>query len=158
MEFPHHYFRPDYWHSSHNKPKLDMMSIAGAVRASGFDSITMTIDNKNGENAMELARVAYEACLETGFPAKGISLVVNGKKMSANEVFATCPSRLTAAHAKASQNEETEKEINEKVNKGQEIERFKTDLNAGRLANKAAIAEAQNERDELNGPPSIPVN
>lgn len=58
---------PFYYLSNKENPKVDMLTMAQAVRASGFDSITITINFKDKETQKARAREAYKAALETGF-------------------------------------------------------------------------------------------
>lgn len=67
-----------YWNDHHQK---DMLTMAQAVRASGADGITMTLNFSNQKIAEERAREAFEACLKSGFPPEKIKLNVNGKMM-----------------------------------------------------------------------------
>ncbi|CAM2999937.1 coiled coil domain protein [Legionella steigerwaltii] len=57
---------PFYYLSNKQNPKVDMLTMAQAVRAEGFDSITMKINFEEPERKKR-ARQAYEACLECGF-------------------------------------------------------------------------------------------
>ncbi len=78
MELPNNITGVGYYNSSEEKLKADMMGLAGAVRACGYDSITMTVDNKSEEHAMRDGRAAYEAARESGFDVDKITITVNG--------------------------------------------------------------------------------
>lgn len=58
---------PFYYLSRQENPKVDMLTMAQAVRASGFDSITLTVNFDDPKTQKERARQAYQAALETGF-------------------------------------------------------------------------------------------
>lgn len=62
--------------------KQDMLTMAQAIRASGADTITMTVTFKNADVAEERARQAFEACLKSGFPPEKININVNGTMLS----------------------------------------------------------------------------
>ncbi|WP_454783183.1 hypothetical protein [Legionella sp. WA2022007384] len=58
---------PFYYLSRQENPKVDMLTMAQAVRASGFDSITLKINFDDPKTQKQRARQAYEAALESGF-------------------------------------------------------------------------------------------
>ena len=150
MKLPNHLLSSGYYRGSNNKVKADLMGIAGAIRASGSETITMKIQHKDQEKGMELIRAAYEASIEAGFDPKKITLELNGKPVSASEAFATCPSRLNAANSQASKNS-TATEAAEKAATGIGYKRFKDDLNNGRLADATAKAEARVAEERAMG-------
>lgn len=49
-----------------------------SIRASGSESITMSLNFKNEKIAQERGRQAFEACLKSGFPPENINIKVNG--------------------------------------------------------------------------------
>ena len=106
MDFPHHFFRPDYYSSANNNTKQDLMSLVGAVRATGSDTIILDIENPTEKHGLEVLRQAYEAALETGFTEKNITLNLNGKKMTPGELFADCRDRPRIAAGKAAKTKE----------------------------------------------------
>lgn len=84
MEMPR--IDPLYYQDPRQKPLADMTHIAQAVKASGYDSITMDVNFK-GELGMERGRQAYEACVRQGFELDKITVKVNGKEMKPDELF-----------------------------------------------------------------------
>lgn len=153
MQLPNRILRADYYYSSHNKVKADLLCLVGAVRAAGYDSVTLRIDlDKDPEHAMEVARAAYEAALEEGFDGKKITMVVNGQKKTADELFADCPSRRQAAERQAALNAAADKEAEEDITNDVYYDRFKKNLMAGRLADAAAQSETESADDVGNRP------
>lgn len=76
------------WQYHYNKQyiKSDLMDIALAVRASGYDGIVMNADFRDDpELAMERGRQAYEAAIDSGFPADKIKIKVNGKEIKIDD-------------------------------------------------------------------------
>jgi hypothetical protein len=67
---------PRYYFNDHHKK--DMETMAQAIRASGSETITMSLTFKNEKVAQERARQAFEACLKSGFPPEKINIKVNG--------------------------------------------------------------------------------
>ncbi|KTD61426.1 hypothetical protein [Legionella spiritensis] len=90
------------YYRNHNMV-YDMTNMAAAVRASGHDSITMSVNHKGQKGAdgkmdekyvMEMGRNAYEGALKAGFPPDKISIEVNGRVVKKEELFAEKPDRL----------------------------------------------------------------
>jgi hypothetical protein len=77
---------PLYYQDPRQKQLADMEHIAQAVKASGYDTITMNVNFK-GELGMERGRQAYEACINQGFDPDKIIVKVNGKEMKPDELF-----------------------------------------------------------------------
>ncbi|MFJ1267239.1 hypothetical protein ACD661_01570 [Legionella lytica] len=67
---------PRYYFNDHHKKDMEIM--AQAIRASGSETITMSLNFKNEKVAQERAREAFEACLKSGFPPEKINIKVNG--------------------------------------------------------------------------------
>ncbi|WP_058534788.1 hypothetical protein [Legionella saoudiensis] len=67
---------PRYYFNDHHKK--DMLTMAQAIRASGSETITMSLTFQNQKIAEERAREAFEACLKSGFPPEKINIKVNG--------------------------------------------------------------------------------
>lgn len=72
IEFPPRIFDPGYYLTypvNQEKPKADMLALAQAIRAAGFNGIKMTVDFPNDPYTEKLRlKQAYEACLDAGFP------------------------------------------------------------------------------------------
>ncbi|AHE67773.1 hypothetical protein [Legionella oakridgensis] len=144
MEFPHRLSSPFYYGGWNSKMKEDIMSMVLLVKASGHETITMSLNHKDPEHANELARKAYEACLEAGYKEDEITIKVNGKELSAEQVkelYKEYPSRLQAVTSRAQMyQEEREKHIMvAKDDKGAAKE-FDTALQKYREEKKAAAA------------------
>lgn len=117
---PSRILSPFYYLSNKELPKVDMLTMAQAVRASGFDSITMTINFDDEKTRKQRARQAYEAALEAGFPpgllpgeekkdekeqVRGIHLKDgSGKEIKPEEIFSANELRLL--HEKAAEKRE----------------------------------------------------
>ncbi|WP_157698234.1 hypothetical protein [Legionella clemsonensis] len=83
----------------------DLQSLAEAFKAAGNDTVTISVDYKNTEEAEEYARKMYEACINAGFEPDKINIKVNGaerkltnpgKKDEAPGIFDKDTSRLSA--------------------------------------------------------------
>ncbi|HHF7374782.1 hypothetical protein [Legionella bozemanae] len=114
---PSRILSPFYYLSNKELPKVDMLTMAQAVRASGFDSITMTINFEDEKTRKQRARQAYEAALEAGFEpgplpgeekkdekeqVRGIHLKDgSGKEIKPEEIFSA--SELRLLHEKAAE-------------------------------------------------------
>lgn len=143
MTLPNRLLSSSYYKSAHNNVKADIKSITDAVYATGKTTVTANIEHKDPEHALELARVAYEAALESGFDEKHITIKVNGQEKKAAELFADNPGLLnTLKDAAKKQKEEREKPFDptEQTAESNDLTyaRFKTALRAGRLADPAA--------------------
>lgn len=117
---PSRIFAPFYYLSNKELPKVDMLTMAQAVRASGFDSITMTINFDDEKTRKQRAKQAYEAALEAGFApgplpgeekkdekeqVRGIHLKDgSGKEIKPEEIFTA--SELKKLHDRAAEKRE----------------------------------------------------
>ena len=92
-------FKKDVGGRAEEKIKDDMLALAEAVRASGFDTITTNITHKIREgnetekafdeaHANLLLRKAYEAAIQAGFKTKDITINLNGKTYKGAEIRA----------------------------------------------------------------------
>ena len=144
IKLPNRIFGVGYYMSGHNNSKADLMTIAQAVKASGYSKITMTFKHPDKDHAMEGARKFYEACRETGFDDKNITIQVNIngeiKKMTSSELFADCPSRLRATEATAAKNAKTWADTENGLSETHSLESYKSTLSNGRAAAAAATA------------------
>ncbi|HAT8750401.1 TPA: Dot/Icm T4SS effector Ceg25 [Legionella pneumophila] len=94
---------PFYYQDPRQNVKTDMMLIAQAIKASGYDSIEMNCNFPNSEKvAMERGRQAFAACIESGFPVDKITINVNGKPMKADELFKEHPKTYQDIMSRAS--------------------------------------------------------
>lgn len=75
-------FNPLYY--VNNRASTDMLVMAQAVRASGSQSVTMTLNFKNEKIANQRARESYDACIKAGFPPEKIKINVNGRLYTHN--------------------------------------------------------------------------
>lgn len=79
---------PRYYQDPRQNVQADMMLIAQAIKAKGYDSIEMNCNFPNSEDvAMERGRQAFRACIEAGYPPEKITINVNGTKMDAQKLF-----------------------------------------------------------------------
>ncbi len=139
LEFPHHWLSPFYYHSSHNKMKADMLVLVGAIKASGYGSITLDISNSNPKRALELAQLAYIACREYNFDPKKITININGEKKSAEEIFKTAPALKQDADNRAEgRKRKFEDALQLDPEKDPETQRFRKALKTGQTTNPNA--------------------
>lgn len=154
MKFPNRWWKPLYSNGYTKGMKDDMMQMAMAVKESnkdsGNNSITMSVSHKKDqEHAMELARTAYAACRESGFPATEITIKVNGKVMSRDEIFANAPSLLQAIETRAASNDKKRPAASEST------KHFKDEMKKGRKS--APDQTPAPETDEKTAPkPAAP--
>ncbi|STY28915.1 coiled coil domain protein [Legionella wadsworthii] len=160
---------PFYYLSRHQNPKVDMLTMAQAVKASGFDSITLTINFDDPKTKKERARQAYEAALESGFDPdplpgqegekalKGIVLKDgSGNEIDPKTLFT--PAELQSLHSKAKETRDKIKKYEQpqglddlENDKDRQIE-IKKALNEGRKSRTGPDIEVpdldQEKRDE----------
>lgn len=101
MNLPNRIFSPIYYSDWSTALKEDMSDIIQGVRAGGYANVKLEIKHKDPEHALNMAKAAYAAGREQGFGADKIHLVVNGKKLTANEIFKDSPDELRAIETKA---------------------------------------------------------
>jgi hypothetical protein len=100
VQLTHRFWSPLYYASNKDNPKVDMLLIAAAVRASGFDKITMKVSFTDEKTFKMRARQAYESCLDTGFDPKKIEIQdASGKIIKPEELFG--PQELSQLHTAA---------------------------------------------------------
>lgn len=88
ISMPHQWLDPLYYEGRMNQMQTDLRMLAQGIKASGHDSITMSIiQPQNEEFARKLAREAYLACRMEGFDHEKISMNVNGTKYSGDELI-----------------------------------------------------------------------
>lgn len=121
VEMPNRLFSPLYYGRFNSKLNADMMTLALAIKASGHEAITMTVDHHDEKYSMEMARVAYEACRKAGYPEDKITIQINAadekskaaakKAVSKDVMFASCPSRLQALNKAVERDEAHRKKL-----------------------------------------------
>lgn len=103
---------PFYYQDPRQNVKADMMLIAQAVKASGYDAIEMNCNFPNSDKvAMERGRQAFAACIEAGYPPEKITINVNGTKMDAQKLFEHDQKTYQDIMSKAPQIQQTYKEL-----------------------------------------------
>lgn len=159
---------------SESKIKTDMLTLAEAVRASGFDTINFNITHKIREAPVEakdfddqrlnlLARKAYEAAIQAGFKSDDITANLNGKTYKGAELrglFSGHEADLKMADDRAQQTQDVYDEIKVKHKEISADERnafykgTKKFLEEGRkVAGKAAnLADDENLLDPNHTP------
>jgi|GEM_PF-6449594 len=138
MKLPNRWWAPLYSGGYTKGMKADLMTMAMAVKASGYSSITMSVSHKKDkDHAVELGRAAYAACRESGFPIEEIVIKVNGKVMSRDELFADAPSLLQAIDTRAAS---YDKERSTTKTPKTPTDHFKDEMQKGREAAPAPTA------------------
>jgi len=79
-------FNMGYYSDFRQNVLTEHINIAQGVRASGHDTIIMELDYDD-PFANETAKLAYEACIESGFPANGITIKIRGVEKKVEEIF-----------------------------------------------------------------------
>lgn len=85
IHFPNHYLNPVYYNSTHNNPKADMLCLIQATKARGIKNIQVNLTHPKQERALEVARLAYESCRESGYAVDNIVINLNGKAYNGKE-------------------------------------------------------------------------
>ena len=135
----------NYYLDRDQKPKTDMLIMAKAIHASGAKKIKVELNFSDPEEAMKRGRQAYEACIESGFPAKNITIEINGKVYTdkiGEELFKSDPSSWKQCAA-------TEKRIKKELAdtekpKESDIKSIKAELVSLRTQNKDGEAGLDN--------------
>ncbi len=135
--------------------KADWLFMGQLLRATGKESVTITINTKNDKNdqlAMREARIAYEAQLEAGFAKHvkdkdgkdkpNITIIVNGKKIEYDKLYVQKHTTYHGGHkqdserAVSNQGESVAQERAKRLNKSQdikkEVEALRKDMEAKR--------------------------
>lgn len=96
-----------YYQSPRQNIETDFKLMAQAVRACGYDKITLNCDYDDPEISKERARQAYEAAIEAGFDPKDIVVKIHGKvygkdkdgvDLLEREIFADQGNQLAKLH------------------------------------------------------------
>jgi hypothetical protein len=164
-------FNPRYYQDPRQNVLADFTLMAQAVRASGFEKIKLEMDFDPQEVALERARQAYEAAVNSGFPPQkgdksdknpdNIVIMVNGKEMRVNEIFKGHEGELQRIHGKAAQIAEELKALSEIPKGPVDLNPIKQVMNDIRKENRLAkeTEEAEHDEDEeLDTGTSLSVN
>ncbi len=138
ITLPNHFFRPDYYSDPNNNTKKDIASIVEKIKAQGHTAITISIEHKTPEHALELARESYEAALEAGFEPQNINIHMNGKKMTQDDLFKDCRERYQISSDKAMKNKADKETTVESVFG---LNEYKDEIEKTRSNARAAEAE-----------------
>jgi hypothetical protein len=169
IEMPPRILAPFYYGSLAQNPKAEWMTMANAIRASGFDGIKMVVNFDDPETQKQRAREAYEAALDNGFDPgplnpptekpSGITLV-DGKGVEINPNTLFSHSELTLLHSKAQTTRDKLKNIEANVTSktapepsAERIKDFRDQLLAGRNAertSKGLEAATEAHKDEIS--------
>ncbi|PWY56427.1 hypothetical protein DGG96_02590 [Legionella qingyii] len=163
VEMPARILSPFYYLSRQENPKVDMLTMAQAVRASGFDAITLTINFDDPKTQKQRARQAYEAALESGFApgplpgeeskgdkaVKGIVLKDReGKEIDPTTLFT--PSELKVLHEHAKERRDKLAKLLQNAPKEtvpeETSKKFRSELDEGR--NKIRTDKGKNAIDK----------
>ncbi|MGL5742332.1 MAG: hypothetical protein ACRCXC_07160 [Legionella sp.] len=144
ISMPHRILSPFYYGSNKEKPKVDMLLMAHAIKESGYKQIEMTIDFPDEKTRKKRARQAYEACLESGFDPKDITLVDgDGKKIEPGDIFTR--DELATRHKNAAATREKidnlVKNTSPTKSSAETQMRMKGDLESGRTKHLDALAK-----------------
>jgi hypothetical protein len=159
MSFPN---RMDiaYHYSAEEKKKADWMGLAGAVRASGHDSITLKFSHgKDEQYAMKQGRLAFEAARESGFDLSKITIEVNGKSYTGDKIQSELFKDDPTSYARIDGLAETAKKAREEALKESKTatqsevnsQAFKDTLSKGR---ESALNKAKPAADDAAAPTS----
>ncbi|BCA96173.1 hypothetical protein TUM19329_25340 [Legionella antarctica] len=142
-------FNPAYYQDPRQNVKADFMLMVQAVRASGFDKIKMEMDFQPQEVALERARQAYEAAIESGFSPQAVPkddknkpdkivIMVNGKEMRVDELFADQKVRLDTINGKAASIAEELKKLSDRPKSHVDLVSIRQEMNDLRAKNRTA--------------------
>lgn len=141
--------------------KTDLTLMANAIRATGCDIITFDIQLQPQDYALERAKEAYEAAINSGFPPHEsqsddknkkqdhIIIIVNRKTYTEQELFSKDPKRLAIIREKAGTIQKELKELEEFKAKGPtDITAVKKDIQTQRALQKEKEAQQAQEPDQ----------
>ncbi|WP_454785912.1 hypothetical protein [Legionella sp. WA2024007413] len=156
---------PFYYLSRQENPKVDMLTMAQAARASGFDTVTAVINIDDPKTQKQRARQAYEALLESGFDPgplpgeeskgekalKGIVLKDgNGKEIDPKTLYT--PSELQILHEHASARREKLAKLLDKAPTTpvpeETVKKFRAELDEGRNRIRATKGKEAFKQEE----------
>lgn len=136
----------------------ELIGLAYALNAAGYDAIILNVSNSNPKKAAELGRRAYEAAVRAGFDLEKITINVNGEtklkyddkgNLEKDELFKGMSQRLNTIKGVAQQIKEN-KEAQLKGDKDQ-VKKCRAELKA--YEQEAAGADEPDEgADEPAGP------
>ncbi|QMT59909.1 hypothetical protein [Legionella sp. PC997] len=156
---------PFYYLSRQENPKVDMLTMAQAARASGIDSVTATINFDDPKTQKQRARQFYEALLESGFDPgplpgeeskgdkalKGIILKDGaGKEIDPKTLYT--PNELQILHEHAKTRREKMAKLLDKPPTTpvpeETVKKFRAELDKGRNQIRAAKGKEAFKQDE----------
>lgn len=104
LKFPAPLFS-SYYSNRANNAKVDWLVAAHLMKLSGEENPQVNVDFPHRPKlALKLARDGYEALREVGYADKNITVMVNGKKYTVEELFKDAPNRKQELDARISQN------------------------------------------------------
>ena len=137
-----------YYNSADDLMAQDILSVVGAVRATGANSINLNAEHPNQETALEIARKGFEQSRYVGFDEKKIKVTVNGKVMTVDELFKDAPQlkQNIDAQAATAAKERAEIRARSEPKKEKTVTEFRQNVSDGRQkADAEAKAEAEAE-------------
>ncbi|KTD16683.1 hypothetical protein [Legionella jordanis] len=155
------YHRVQYWFSHHQKIDYDIQSIAEAIRACGYDKITMEVSHNDPEEAEEYGRKMYEACINAGFDPKNITIKVNGEERKLEKTTKDgkdTPGLFTGYAGRLQKTHETAKKLKEEREKAlkdptvTDLAQYKGELQALRDAQAQQQQQQQQHMPAPNNP------
>jgi hypothetical protein len=136
--------------------KADILLMAQAVRASGYEYITLDVSSfSSKEVGDEKAREAYEAARLAGYPADKITIKQNGKEIKMGELFQNYQGTKDSIDKKANDIAKKVEELtkSESAATPAGMDKIKADILATRNEIKEAEKqklEAEKEADQIN--------
>lgn len=134
------------------KMALDLLSVAIAVRACGYTSITNSVQYEDKKFAMKIARAQFEAAVKAGFDPEKITTKVNGEEVTVKDLFNNRTNKLELLK----QEYKAQLEIIKQITGGytnNDVADVKNRVKAGRIAEAAAAAASTAPETPGSGTP-----
>lgn len=145
-------FNPRYNQSSKQKPLTDMLLVAQALKAQGYDSIDWKIDIEDPDTFTERAKQAFEASVRAGIPVDNISIRdAKGKEIKAGELYKDEPQALNRLSQRASdikQELEGLKPAEAESAKNTDVRKAMKEIRAAHLANPPEEEDEEELKEE----------
>jgi len=147
IQYPSTMWSRYYSHRS-NRSKVDALVMANLLKLSGEENPVVRVDGfqKNPAIALKLARDLYEAAREVGYPEKNITVIINGKKQTVDELFKDAPSRRAEMETRIKGGEETPSASDQAIMK-QEMDAYR------KTSPSEAAAPEETSTSAAGGPP-----
>lgn len=135
-----------------SNPKIDMMTLAMLVKATGADKIKFTVNYGDDETTKQRAKQAYEASIEQGFEFDKISVIDgrDNKQIPADQLFS--PEEIVFLKEKSAKAREEFKNIETDLKKmgSGDVDRYKNELKTYKAKSEEELNTLKEEEEAMN--------